>query len=254
MRKRIAALERAPQPLTRFDRYPVAEWGAQDRPQVFGNVWSSCSIANATGLTFDRVECKFITNFLIPGEREAEIRLAAFRHFGQNEKECVSASSVLNLTGAPTVQVAEVIMRWIHGIPFGWDYDGDTSVYTIELQHRYKVGPTPVAPPPRMQVGALYKAENESDPGLLFADADGAGHWTMATTDSTPQGGWVTIPNETIQRPSDQNGSYSVSAMHYCVVLPADRLPDATTGGWAWIVGSDGGWGRAGDITEPYFQ
>lgn len=251
MQKRITSLERAPEPLTKFDRYPCAEWTAVDRPQVGGNIWASVSIADVTGMTFDRMECKFITDFLYTGKREAEVRLAAFRHYGNAQTECVSASSVLNLTGQATRSIGIVVMRWIHGIPFGWDYASDTTVYTIELQHRYKTGPEPYVSN-MVQVGALWKNEKDADPGLLFADADGASHWTLATKDQTPQGGWINIPPYQLQD-NVLNGSYAISAMQYCVGLPADRLPDASAAGWAYGYGTGLSWGRAGDITEAYF-
>jgi hypothetical protein len=251
MKRRLTAIERKPEPLSKFDRYPCAEWQAIDRPLVGGNVWSSVSIADATGLTFDRMECKFITDFLYTGKREAEIRLAAFRHYGSLQKQCVSASSVLNLSGNATRSIGTVLLRWIHGIPFGWDYANDTNIYTIELQHRYKVGPEPYVSN-LVQVGALWKNEKDADPGLLFADADGSAHWTVATNDQTPQAGWVNIPPFQLQD-NVLNGSYAISAMEYCVGLPADRIPDATTAGFAIVNGSSSSWGRAGDVTEAYF-
>lgn len=252
MQRRITALERAPAPVNKFDRYPSVEWAAQGRPAVGGNVWSSCGIANATGLVFDRVECKFITDFLTTGKREAEVRLAAFRHYGNAEREIVSASDVLNLTGDTTRYVGSVVMRWVHGIPFGWDYADDTTVYTIELQHRYKTGPEAYSPN-RLQVGSLWKHEKDSDPGLVFADADGSAHWVIATKDQTPSGGWITIPDDFVSD-NDRYGSYSISNMQYCVGLPQERIPEATPNGWAWIKNSNASWGRKSDITEDYFN
>jgi hypothetical protein len=253
MQRRITSLERKPEPLNRFDRYPCVEWTAQDRPQVGGNVWSSASIADVTGLTFDRIECKFITDFLYTGKREAEIRLATFRHFGNGSKACVSASSVLNLTGQATRAVAQVLFRWIHGIPFGWDYAGDTSVYTLELQHRYKTGPEPYNPS-HLQVGAYFRntGDSKGPASFLYSDVDGAGNFALTVKDTSTTAGWVTIPDGQVA-PNVVNGSYAISAMQYCVGLPADRIPDATTAGVAYITGSGSSWARAGDITEAYF-
>lgn len=61
----------------------------------------------------------------------------------------------------------------------------------------------------------------------------------------------MTIPD--IVPDNELHGSYSISAMHYCVGLPAERIPEATAKGWAWIRGTNGGWGRDPDITEPDF-
>ncbi|MHC0429233.1 hypothetical protein ACX6XY_03465 [Streptomyces sp. O3] len=256
LKRRIAAIERAPAPVNSFDRYPAVEWAAQGRPAVGGNVWSSVSIANATGLTFDRVECKFITDFLYTGKREAEVRLAAFRHTGKAEREIVSASSVLNLTGRTERRVGSVVLRWVHGIPFGWDYADDTTIYTIELQHRYKAGPEPYERN-RLQVFGMWKREKDepADTEGAFAISDGNGGWRWVTYqagDNRSLVGYVTIPDQ----PSDNDryGSYSLSSMQYCVGLPQDRIPEASPKGWAWVKNSGASWGRDPDITEPYFS
>lgn len=257
VKRRVTAIERAPVPVNKFDRYPVVEWAAQGRPQVSGNVWTSVGIANATGLTFDRVEVKFITDFLLTGKREAEVRLAAFRHTGNADRQIVSASATLGLTGNTTRNVGVVVMRWVHGIPYGWDYSDDTTIYTIELQHRYKTGPEPYEPN-RLQVFGMYKREKDkaAQDGGAMAISDGNDGWNwvafQAGNNRSPIG-YVTIPED---RPLDAtvNGSYSISAMHYCVGLPAERIPEATAYGWHWRRGTNGGWLRDPDLTEPYFS
>ncbi|CUW30081.1 hypothetical protein TUE45_04800 [Streptomyces reticuli] len=255
VKRRLSAIERAPAPVNTFDRYPAVEWAAQGRPAVGGNIWSSVSIANATGLTFDRVECKFITDFLYPGKREAEVRLAAFRHTGKGEREIVSASAVLNLTGMTERRIGSVVMRWVHGIPYGWDYADDTTIYTIELQHRYKTGPEDHTPS-TVDVFSFWKPTNKAAPstGGPMDMANNAGYQTMVLPDSRPNvyAGWVTIPE--IVGDSDLYGSYSISAMQYCVGLPTERIPEASAKGWAWVRNSGASWGRDPDITEPYFS
>ncbi|WP_327254089.1 hypothetical protein [Streptomyces sp. NBC_01244] len=254
VKRRLSAVERAPAPINKFDRYPQVEWAAQGRPAVGGNIWSSVSIANVTGLTFDRVECKFITDFLSTGKREAEVRLAAFRHTGKGEREIVSASAVLNLTGDTERLIGSVVMRWVHGIPYGWDYANDTTIYTIELQHRYKVGPE-THTPGTVDVFAFYKPTNKSAPstGGPLEMPNNTSYETMVLPKSRANvgAGWVTIPE--IVGDSDLYGSYSISAMHYCVGLPAERIPEASAKGWAWVRNSGASWGRNADITEPYF-
>ncbi|MFF4424166.1 hypothetical protein ACFY04_25855 [Streptomyces sp. NPDC001549] len=251
LKRRMSAIERAPAPVNQFDRYPVIEWASQGRPEVGGNVWSSVGIANVTGMKFDRVEVKFITDYMLTGKREAEVRLAAYRHEG-NVRQCVSASSVLNLTGTPQRAIGLAVMRWVHGIPYGWDYADDTTIYTIELQHRYKVGPEPFVSN-RLQVFGMYKREKDqgADDGGAFAVSDGNGGWRwvafQAGNNRSPIG-YTTIPDG-----ADEDGAYGISAMHYCVGLPKERLPDATPKGWArtWNLGS--AWGRGPDINEDDF-
>ncbi|MFE1961350.1 hypothetical protein [Streptomyces sp. NPDC059479] len=209
-------------------------------------------IANVTGMTFDRVEVKFITDWLIPGKREAEVRLAAYRHTGRAERQIVSASSVLNLTGLADRTIGVVVMRWVHGIPYGWDYADDTTIYTIELQHRYKTGPEPYSPN-RLQVYGMYKREKDRGADEGGGIDVGSGRWVAYQSGNNRSPiGYVTIPAD---RPldNDVNGSYSISAMHYCVGLPAERIPEASAKGWAWAYGTDGGWGRDPDLTEPDF-
>ncbi|MEU3713612.1 hypothetical protein [Streptomyces catenulae] len=247
IRRRLSAIERAPAPVNSFDRYPPVEWAAQNRPAVSGNVWASVSVANATGLVFDRVECKFITDHLFTGKREAEVRLAAFRHTGRAEREIVSASRVLNLTGAQVRQVGVVVMRWVHGIPYGWDYQDETTVYTIELQHRYKRGPEH---PKGRDIYAISATEGAAIDGNILnygykQDESGKWWWVPTYRDKSPWApDFVTVPNS-------DDGAYGISAMHYCVGLPKERIPEADEKGWAWMRGTDGGWGRDPDITEP---
>ncbi|MFC9651457.1 hypothetical protein [Streptomyces sp. NPDC056937] len=198
------------------------------------------------------MECKFITDFLAPGKREAEVRLAAFRHDGNANRTIVSASSVLNLTGLAARTIGVVVLRWIHGIPFGWDYADDTTIYTIELQHRYKTGPEKYDPN-RLQVFGMYKRENDRGADEGGGIDVGSGRWVAYQSGNNRSPiGYVTIP---VDRPSDNDiyGSYSLSAMQYCVGLPQSRVPEATEKGWAWIRGSNATWGRDPDITEPYF-
>ncbi|MFG2183068.1 hypothetical protein ACGFLS_30715 [Streptomyces abikoensis] len=244
LQRRLTALERKPESMTKFDRYPVIDGGALSREPVAGNLWTTCSIANVTGMVFDRVECKFITDWLLKGRREAEVRLAAFRHTGNNSREIVSASSVLELNGLKDRSVASVVMRWVHGIPFGWDYGDDTTVYTIELQHRYKKGPEKIK---GQTVYAIAAPEGTSMDGILnwgYKD-----NWWISTyREGSPwEPDFVTVP-------SWDQGTYSISPMFYCVGLPKERIPEATPKGWAWIKWSDSKWTRDPNISEPYFN
>ncbi|WP_282793680.1 hypothetical protein [Streptomyces sp. CC224B] len=250
LRRRLAAVERAPAPVTKFDRYPAVEWAAQGRPPVGGNIWSSVGIANVTGLTFDRVEVKFITDHLYAGRREAEVRLAAFRHTGMAGREIVSASGVLNLTGDTDRNVGVVIMRWVHGIPYGWDYADDTTIYTIELQHRYRKGPENRRGTTFYAIAAPQGTDTNGNILNFGHTQDDGGKWWWVPTyrkDSPWAPDFVTIPNA-------DNGAYSISALHYCVGLPAERIPEATPKGWAWVRGGGHSWGRDPDIREPHFS
>jgi hypothetical protein len=255
LKRRMSAIERAPAPVNKFDRYPAVEWAAQGRPEVGGNVWSSVSIANVTGLTFDRVECKFITDFMMKGKREAEVRLAAFRHDGNANRTIVSASRVLNLHGATQRYVGVGVMRWIHGIPYGWDYAENNTTYTIELQHRYRVGPEPYnSDDHTTDIFAFYKPTKQNGPPTGGAmEVGGSGYDAMVLPSSRPgvTGSWITLPHN----PGDQDlyGSYSISAMQYCVGLPKERIPQASTDGWAYTRNLESSWGRAADITEAHF-
>lgn len=145
MQDRLSAVERRPVLGSAFDTYPCMEWETTSRPRQAGNVWTSCGIANVTGVSFDRVEAKFTADRIIPARSEVEIRIAAFRHPHDTfAKECIGASSAVRLTGNYSVVGTKSGMgggkwRWIHGLPYGWDADetGDSSsIYTIELQHR----------------------------------------------------------------------------------------------------------------------
>lgn len=140
IKRRLAAQERAPAPDTKFDRYPTTEWAAVSRARLPSNAWSSCGIANVTGLVYDRVELKFLVDKLTTNVAEAELRVAAFKHTGLT-KQCVSASRSMVFRGAASPGVGTVAVRWVHGIPYGWDYSGGDTVFTIEVQHRYRVGP-----------------------------------------------------------------------------------------------------------------
>ncbi|MFJ9646723.1 hypothetical protein [Streptomyces sp. NPDC101206] len=248
LKRRLSAIERAPVPVNKFDRYPVIEWASQGRPEVGGNIWSSVGIANVTGMTFDRVEVKFITDHILTGKREAEVRLAAYRHNG-NVRTCVSATSVLNLTGTAERRIGTVVMRWVHGIPYGWDLGDDTTIYTIELQHRYKVGPEPYVSNP-LQVFAMYKREKDPRADEGGGIDVGGGNWVVYQSGNNRSPvGYVTIPDG-----ANEDGAYGISAMHYCVGLPKERLPDASAKGWARTWNCASSWGRDPDITEPAFS
>lgn len=254
MQRRISALERKPEPITIFDRYPATEWAATPRGEVAGNIWSSVGIASVTGLVFDRIECKFITDRIIQGRAEAEIRLAAFRHNG-NDREIVSASATYRISGHATRHTGVGHWRWIHGIPFGWDYEDETTIYTIELQHRYAAGPTPDVPT-RRQVFAFNKAPETSAPaGGALAMPNNTDYATAVLSENRPgvSLGWVPVADPGNLIPYD--GSYSISNMHYCVGLPESRLPEATTGGYFYYRGtSNVEVARGADVSEPYFK
>ncbi|MFF3557318.1 hypothetical protein ACFYXL_28375 [Streptomyces tsukubensis] len=245
LKRRLSAIERAPAPESRFDRYPVVEWATRGRPPTGGNIWSSVGVANVTGMTFDRVETKFITDNLYTGRREAEVRLAAFRHTGRAEREIVSASSVLNLTGTTNRVVGVVVMRWVHGIPFGWDYDTATTVYTIELQHRYRKGPED---PKGRTMYTIAAPEGSAVDGNILNWGYQDNFWITSYKTGSPWApDFVTVPNA-------DEGSYNISPMHYCVGLPQTRIPEADEKGWAWTRGTNSSWGRDPDITEPHMS
>ncbi|MFJ8394385.1 hypothetical protein [Streptomyces sp. NPDC094144] len=263
IKARLEALERKPVPQATFDQYPAVEWAATGRPRVSGNVWTSCSMANVTGLKYDRVELKYITDWILKGRSEAEVRVAAFRHSSTSQfKECISASSVTRLVGGTSRVVGVGKVRWIHGIQFGWDYtDADDAIYTIELQHR-NPDDCPQAPDPSTQVFAPNKKSDKAAPSgfgqIFFNDGANAGQWIWGnmlkyvngkwSDDGTPASyGWNNIPGA-------WEGSYNISNMHYCVGLPQDRLPSATTEGWHWYVGGEAKFVRAGNINEPTFS
>ncbi|MFJ9671092.1 hypothetical protein ACIRP5_09940 [Streptomyces sp. NPDC101221] len=204
------------------------------------------------------MEVKYITDRILTGRSEVEVRLAAFRHDYSNQfKECIAATRTVRLTGSTTRQLGVGKWRWIHGIQFGWDYtDADDAVYTIELQHR-NPDDCPQKADPDNQVFGFWKRSNQNE------DAD-LGVWSPVNivNDSSnsyrivaerrPQGssfnaptGWTTIPGA-------WDGSYNISNMHYCVGLPQDRLPEATVPGWQWFVGGGAVHARDADITEDY--
>ncbi|QAY26941.1 minor tail protein [Streptomyces phage Shawty] len=244
MKRRLAALERKPDVLAKYDRYPTNEWAATGRGKVSGNAWSSCGIANVTGLVYDRVEVKFITNKIITGKREAEVRLAAFKHYGNNIKECVSTSDYVRLHGSSSARVDTFVMRWIHGIPFGWDYEDGASVYTIELQHRYLVGPDTAS---QEYFAAPIKRNATSDTGLtgLRGDFNGQNDWYQLIYRAGDGWGWQ-------RRPIGDDGSYDISAFHYCVGLPESVIPEAHPRGWGWTSMENTSDGGAGNIDDPW--
>ncbi|KIQ62406.1 hypothetical protein TR51_25535 [Kitasatospora griseola] len=257
MQERIAALERKPVPQTLFDQYPSIEWSAIGRSAILGNTWTSCGVANVTGLKYDRLEVKYLTDRIITGRSEAEIRLAAFRHDKDAQyKECISASNVVRLSGDSVRTIGVGKWRWIHGIRFGWDYsDSDNGIYTVELQHR-----NPDNCPQRAEVSAVQQiygfSKLSSDPDPYHQDiiSDSAGrYWAAAlgpSNNTLPYAGWLDLRD----RYSAWDGSYSVSNMHYCVGLSPDRIPEASTSGWHWYTGGGSAFVRAADINEPYLN
>ncbi|MFI2242381.1 hypothetical protein [Streptomyces chrestomyceticus] len=257
IQNRLDALERRPVPQTVFDQYPTTEWEAVGRDNVYGNIWTSCGIANVTGLKYDRVEVKYITDAVIKGRSEAEIRLAAFRHeYGSQFKKCVSATSVMHLTGETAGTVCVGKWRWIHSIQFGWDYtDEDNAVYTIELQHRYPNGmqQKPDKPPVMQMYGFMKMSDQNASWSGGLLQGDGANNtWAPGlrpANGGVPAYGWVDVQD----RDSVWDGSHRISNMHYCVGMPQERLPDASVEGWHWYTGSSRV-GRAGNVNEEYLQ
>ncbi|QPB09556.1 hypothetical protein CPT_Sycamore_016 [Streptomyces phage Sycamore] len=262
MQGRLDALERAPVPQTVFDQYPSVEWAAQGRPMVSGNRWTSCGVANVSGMKFDRVEVKYITDWILKGRSEAEIRLAAFRHdYASQFKECISTTDVVRLVGGTRV-VGVGKWRWIHGIGFGWDYtDDDNAIYTIELQHR-NPDDCLQKEDPSTQLFAPYKNSDKAAPSgfdqLFYNNGANQGVWIWSnlmkyanskwSNDGTPADyAWNSIPG-------NWDGAYSVSNMHYCVGLSQERLPGASEKGYHWYVGGESKFVRAGDIAEPYLS
>ncbi|MEV0126355.1 hypothetical protein AB0I16_33225 [Streptomyces sp. NPDC050703] len=244
MKRRLSAVERKPDVLAKFDRYPTTEWAAVGRDRIVDNPWSSCGIANVTGLVYDRVEARFITNRIVTGKREAEIRLAAFKHDGIGKAECVSASNVWRLHGTPTGAINTFVFRWVHGIPFGWDYEDDAAVYTIELQHRYLVGPDESAP---LYLAAPLKYGATDDTGLngFSSTIDGAKWWQLFFKDGS---GWAWGRH----RIGSDSGSYAISNFHYCVGLSEERLPEATPAGGGWSSMTNVTDGGPSAITDPW--
>jgi hypothetical protein len=251
LKRRIAAIERAPDVLAKFDRYPTTEWAAVGRGIVGGNAWSSCGIADVTGLVYDRIECKFITDRFVIGRAEGQLRLAAFRHFGNGSKECVSASRSFVIRGTSVGGVGTGVFRWVHGIPHGWDYEDGTATYTIELQHKYVSDMTPDIPAVTQMFG-YFKQSDENAPWEEVLLNGGDNNWAPSLKPSggtVPPYGWIEIAD----RDAAWDGSYAVSNMHYCVGLPADRIPEATPEGWAYYNGGLSFWGSAGNINDDFF-
>lgn len=247
MNRRLSALERKPEVLAKFDRYPTAEWAAIPREQTAGNIWSSVGIANVTGLVYDRVQLRYIFSNMVPGVNEAEMRLAAFKHTDDGTKTCVSASRTLLIHGDAEPAVGTITWQWIHGIPHGWDYDEGPATYTIEAQHRYLVGPWEY--PAGTETFGIYRlTEFPGDAAVMAVrNADNtAWHWVPSFVDGTPNVymGW--LPHGDTQR--DQ---YHISTLHYCVGLPEDRAPLASTDGRVRAINGGTEWGTAGNINDP---
>ncbi|OKI71413.1 hypothetical protein AMK15_01945 [Streptomyces sp. MJM1172] len=263
MQQRVEALERRPTPQTIFDQYPSVEWAAQGRPQVTGNQWTSCGIANVTGLKYDRLEVKYITDWILKGRSEAEVRLCAFRHdYGTQFKVPVSATDVVRLVGGTNRVVGVGKFRWIHGIQFGWDYtDTDNAIYTVELQHRNPNDCLQKADPAK-QVFAPYKNDNESSPSgfdqLFYNNGASRGVWVWGNLLKYVNNNWVNDGTHADyawnEIPGNWDGTYGISNMHYCVGLSQERLPGATEKGYHWYVGGEAKFVRAANINEPYFS
>ncbi|MFB7420786.1 hypothetical protein ACFC1L_40120 [Streptomyces sp. NPDC056210] len=255
MQKRLDDLERRPAPTSLYDTYPCVEWAAIGRGKVGDNVWSSCGIANVTGMKFDRVEAKFTTNKILATRSEAEIRIAAFKHSHNTQyKVCVAASTTVRLTGnwGATIDVGAIGMgkwRWIHGLPIGWNVDTDDqdSIYTIELQHRNPDDclQTPEDP----EQAFVWLKRKSATPDSKFGIKGVAGTpplWVIGQADGGAQPvGWRDIG-------SLWDGSYQVSTMHYCAGMSAEQLPEATESGWFWYSGGDAEYVRQPDINERY--
>jgi len=226
LNRRLTNVERAPAPINTFDRYPSSEWEPIDRGVVDGNMWHAMSIADVTGLVFDRIETKFTTMNVLKGKREPEVRLAAYRHARNGDKQIVSASSTWQLSGDVDAYLASGMIRWVHGIPFGWNYASDTDVYTIEFQVRYAVGPEQIPVARLWTIGAVSTA---STSGLqnrgIAQDSDGKWFWVPSVKEGSAYGAGL------IDMPPTDSGNAKISAMQYCVGLPASRVPDATPAG-----------------------
>ncbi|MET9617123.1 hypothetical protein [Kitasatospora indigofera] len=226
LNRRLTAIERAPAPINTFDRYPTAEWEPIERGVVPGNIWHAMSIADVTGLVFDRIETKFTTYAVLKGQREPEIRLAAYRHSREGGKTIVSASSTWQLVGDPnTAYLAPGSIRWVHGIPYGWNYATDTDVYTVEFQVRYAVGPAQI---PHTRLYVIAGLDTDSYDLLANApveqDTDGKWWYMPEVKEGSPYDARL------IDLPGD-SGNCKISAMQYCVGLPQSRVPDATPQG-----------------------
>lgn len=225
IQRRLSAIERAPVPVNTFDRYPTAEWDPTARGVVGDNEWHAVSIANVTGMVFDRLETKFVTFNNLKGKREPELRLAAYRHSRDGGKQIVSASSTWQLIGNQDAFLGSGLIRWIHGIPHGWEYARDTDIYTVELQLRYAVGPEVV---PNVRIYTIAGLSTSPTDGLetrgTFEDN---GSWLFAPMMRDGKG----YRGALIDLPATDHGLVQVSAMQYCAGLPASRLPDATAAG-----------------------
>lgn len=248
LKRRLSSLERAPSSDVKFDRYPSVDGQFKPRGTVKDNVWSSASIANVTGLVYDRVEVKFQTLNLAQDRAEPEIRLAAFRNnYEVGVKQIISASSAVRLSPGNRARniIGTVLIRWEHGIPHGWDYEEDNSVLTIELQHRYVKRPVP---DPAVQMYGIIRDEGSGGDASAMAirDRDDRWRWAPSTADaaSNVRYGWRQVG-------TPWDGRYSISDMHYCVGFSASRIPASPMGLWRWI-GVDVTTQRLPDISEDY--
>ncbi|GAA0660333.1 hypothetical protein GCM10010193_09090 [Kitasatospora atroaurantiaca] len=226
LNRRLTSVERAPAPINTFDRYPSSEWEPIDRGVVGDNIWHAMSIANVTGLVFDRIETKFTTYGVIKGKREPEVRLAAYRHTRDGKKQIVSASNTWQLSGADDYFLTSGMIRWIHGIPFGWNYATDTDVYSIEFQVRYAIGPEAIPARKYLSVvGGIDDPFTGLDLPEVKKDPNGQSWRELIVRDGEKfHWDWIDVgPTDT--------GNAKISAMQYCVGLPTARIPDATTVG-----------------------
>lgn len=265
MQKRLDDLERRPVPTSLYDSYPCIEWAAVNRQSVYGNLWSSCSISNVTGMKFDRIEARFITNDVVAERSEAELRLAAFKysHVTRN-KTCVAASKTVRLTGNGDASTGGSTVgtgkwRWIHGLPRGWDLDNDSSevVYTIELQHR---NPNdclryPDEAPYRQLYGFSKLAQESGEQWTAAyvrsaSDPDAFAAGLKWGSNTAPQLGWYNLP----QGGYLWNGAYSISNLHYCVGMAEEQLPEATEDGYFWYAGGNVEVVRPPNTQEAYMQ
>lgn len=251
---RLDALERKPVPQASFDQYPTVEWATSGRPSVFDNQWTSCGVANVTGLKYDRIEVKYITDMILKDRSEAEIRMAAFRHeAGTQFKECISASQTVRLVGVAERTLGVGKWRWMHGIEFGWDYtDADNAIYTVELQHRNPDDCQQKGDVTENRQFLTYsKGAKDANPGFRIRGT-GEQYWALEVREnngSIVNYGWHDIPLS--YDPWD--GAYAISNMHYCVGMSQERLPGATPNGWHWYTGNSR-FVRPPNINEPYFQ
>jgi hypothetical protein len=264
LQSRLESLERKPVPQTIYDRYPATEASVIKREPmnivgVQQNVWNSCAVSNVTGLKYDRVECRFSFENMMPAVLEGEFRLATFRHYqatDRPQKTIVTCTDAWKFTGMPKnapnrYTLHAVSVRWLHGLQYGWDYGQgtDNAVYTLELQHRYAVQ-SPIDD--RRRVFTHYMDGNHGTDYTVgnwqFGNgSNGVGpgnNWFFDMWDKNAKGGVPPYGWSIVDPQGDWYGSpqlYKVSSMEYCAGLPEDRAPDATPAGkWRAYVDAGG--------------